>query len=553
MTLSAREAAWAKLADLASRPDAGVIRSLFAADPARFERFHRQACDILADFSKTSINDEVLGALLELAEASEVAARRDAMVAGEPINQTEGRAVLHMALRAPRSAGFRAKHPDGIIEDAGAEVESTLAAMQRFTHEVHTGEIRGATGETFTDVVNIGIGGSDLGPFMAGRALWTVRSPMRPLYLANADAHNWEAIRPRLNPNRTLVLIASKTFTTAETMANARVVRGWLEKNLGEMAARRHLVALSTNHEATAAFGVAPDRVFGFRDWVGGRFSLWSAIGLSIALSCGWDQFSRLLAGARAMDEHFLTAPPDRNLPLLLALTTVWHVNGLGLKAHAVLPYDHRLSRFPAHLQQLEMESLGKRVTLSGQPVERDTGPVIFGEPGTNAQHSFMQLLHQGTTPVPADFVLVANPNHPYAENHRLLLSNGLAQAEALLRGRSAAEVSAEMEKAGKSPEEIARLLPHRLFPGDRPSTTLLLDRLDAYTLGQLVALYEHKVFCLGALWDIDAFDQWGVELGKQLAGSILPELAPQGQVGDHDPSTHGLISRIRKLQGLKG
>lgn len=550
MTLSARETAWARIHSLAQRPGAGSIRTLFDADPERFQRFHRKACGILLDMSKTSVDAEVLAALLELAQASQVTARRDAMAAGQIINQTEQRAVLHMALRAPRSAGFRAALPEGGYEDASASVQETLSRMESFTRAIHTGEIRGATGETFTDVINIGIGGSDLGPFMASRALWTVRSPMRPLYLANADAHNWEAIRPRMNPNRTLMLVASKTFTTAETMANAHVVRGWLERNLGEAGVRRHMVALSTNHEATAAFGIMPDRVFGFHDWVGGRFSLWSAIGLSIALSCGWDEFSQLLAGARSMDEHFLTAPPEQNLPLLLALITAWHVNGLGLKAHAILPYDHRLSRFPAHLQQLEMESLGKRVTLAGEPVKHDTGPVIFGEPGTNAQHSFMQLLHQGTTPVPADFVLVANPNHPYAANHRLLLANGLAQAEALLRGRTEAEVTAEMRKAGTSPEEIARLLPHRLFPGDRPSTTLLLDRLDAYTLGQLVALYEHKVFCLGALWDIDAFDQWGVELGKQLAKSILPELEPAGRVGEHDPSTAGLIARIRDMQG---
>ncbi|WBV43631.1 glucose-6-phosphate isomerase [Pseudoroseomonas cervicalis] len=546
---TARETAWSRVEELARRPGAGAIRALFAADPQRFERFHREACGILLDLSKTSIDDQAMAGLLELAHACDVLPRRDAMAAGEIVNTTEKRAVLHMALRAPRGAGYRARLPEGSTEDASASVDETLAAMKRFTRAIHRGEIRGATGETFTDVINIGIGGSDLGPYMIGRALWNARSPMRPLYLANADAHNWEAIRPRLNPHRTLVLIASKTFTTAETMANARIVRGWLEQNLGEMGARRHLVALSTNHEATAAFGVAPERVFGFHDWVGGRFSLWSAIGLSIALSCGWTAFSNLLAGARAMDEHFLTAPPERNLPLLLALTTIWHVNGLGLRSQAILPYDHRLSRFPAHLQQLEMESLGKSVTLDGHKVTRETGPVIFGEPGTNAQHSFMQLLHQGTTPVPADFVLVANPDHPFAENHRLLLSNGLAQAEALLRGRSTEEVEQEMRAAGVGEAEIRRLLPHRLFPGDRPSTTLLLDKLDPASLGALVALYEHKVFCLGALWDIDAFDQWGVELGKQLAKSILPELEPEGTMGRHDPSTAGLITRIRDLQ----
>jgi glucose-6-phosphate isomerase len=552
MTPTAREAAWTRLVSLAQRPGATAIRSLFSRDANRYEKFHWQACDILLDLSKTAIDDAAMRALFGLAQAMEVMQARDTMAAGELVNNTERRAVLHMALRAPREAGFRARSTEGGIEDASGDVADTLEAMQRFTRAVHAGEIRGATGETFTDVINIGIGGSDLGPFMATRALWHEASPMRPLYLANADAHNWELIRSRLNPARTLVLIASKTFTTAETMANARLVRGWLEQTLGTEGMRQHLVALSTNEKATADFGVPADRVFGFRDWVGGRFSLWSAIGLSIALGCGWDDFQRLLDGARAMDEHFLSAPAERNLPLLLALTTVWHVNGLGLGNQAILPYDHRLSRFPAHLQQLEMESLGKRTTKAGRPVDYLTGPVLFGEPGTNAQHSFMQLLHQGTTPVPADFILIANPSHPYAANHRLLLANGLAQAEALLRGRGEEEVRAEMAAAGKTPDEIDRLLPHRLFPGDRPSSTLVLPRLDAHTLGQLVALYEHKVFCLGALWDIDAFDQWGVELGKQLSTSILPELMPEGRVGPHDPSTTGLIQTLREWQGLK-
>ncbi|MBO1078851.1 glucose-6-phosphate isomerase [Roseomonas haemaphysalidis] len=551
MTPVAPDAAWNRLLALAQRPGATAIRSLFSRDAARFEKFHWQACDMLLDLSKTAIDDAAMQALLGLAEATGVMAARDAMAAGERVNNTEDRAVLHMALRAPPGAGFKARRADGGVDDASADVDATMAAMERFTRAVHAGEIRSATGETFTDVINIGIGGSDLGPFMASRAMWHEGSPMRPLYLANADAHNWELIRPRLNPGRTLVLIASKTFTTAETMANARVVRGWLEQTLGTEGMRQHLVALSTNHKATAEFGVPSDRVFGFHDWVGGRFSLWSAIGLSIALGCGWDDFIRLLAGARAMDEHFLSAPPAANLPLLLALTTVWHVNGLGLDNHAILPYDHRLSRFPAHLQQLEMESLGKRVTKGGLPVKHLTGPVIFGEPGTNAQHSFMQLLHQGTTPVPADFVLIANPSHPYAGNHRLLLANGLAQAEALLRGRGEDEVRAEMTAAGKSAEDVERLLPHRVFPGDRPSTTLLLPRLDPQMLGQIVALYEHKVFCLGVLWDVDAFDQWGVELGKQLSTSILPELLPEGRVGAHDPSTAGLIGQLRAWQGL--
>jgi glucose-6-phosphate isomerase len=348
------------------------------------------------------------------------------------------------------------------------------------------------------------------------------------------------------------VLVASKTFTTQETMTNAALVRGWLAEALGEGGAAAHFAALSTNMKATAAFGIPPERVFPFRDWVGGRFSMWSAIGLSLALALGWEAFERLLAGAQAMDAHFLGAPLERNLPVLLALTEAWHVNGLGYPARAVLPYDERLARLPAHLQQLEMESLGKRVTMAGAPVTTATGPVVFGEPGTNSQHSFMQLLHQGTTPVPADIILVAKPDHPHADSHRKLLANGLAQAEALMRGKSAAEVRAEMQAiAGATAAEIERLLPHRIFPGDRPTSTILLPRLDAFTLGQLVALYEHKVFCLGALWGIDAFDQWGVELGKQLAGAILPELeAGAPRPGAHDGSTEGLMRAIARLGG---
>ncbi|MFC7736051.1 glucose-6-phosphate isomerase [Roseomonas sp. GCM10028921] len=528
------EAAWSRLAELARAPGASAIRPLME-DPSRAARSTHRAGDILADLSKTSVSDAVREALLDLARARGVLAARDAMARGERINATEDRAVLHMALRGPRGA-FRMGE-----EDASAEVHATLDAMQAFCARIH------AEGR-FTDVVNIGIGGSDLGPQMAARALWRHSMPMRAHYLSNVDGHAWEAMRHGLDPARTLVLVASKTLTTAETMANAHLVRDWLRDALGE-GAGANLVALSTNLRATGEFGVPQDQVFGFRDWVGGRFSMWSAIGLSIALACGWEVFAALLAGARRMDEHFLSAPETENLPLLMALTEVWHVNGLGLPSRAVLPYDERLARFPAHLQQVEMESLGKRVTLGGLPVPRPTGPVVFGEPGTNSQHSFMQLLHQGTTPVPADIVLVARPDHGFEENHRQLLANGLAQAEALLRGRDASEVRAEMEAKGVAPAAVEALLPHRLFPGDRPSTTLVLPRLDANTLGQLVALYEHKVFCLGALWEVNAFDQWGVELGKQLAGALLPELAPGAKAGVHDPSTSALIAELHRLR----
>ena len=515
-----RDIAWSALERLASRPGAAAIRPLLAAEPDRFARFSRRGAGLLLDLSRTAISEEVLAALLDLAEATGVVAFRDRMARGEAVNATEGRAALHMALRAPPGVPFHAG-----TEDAAAEVHATLAAMRDFAARIHDGSLRGATGQRFTDVLNIGIGGSDLGPAMAARALWTPACPMRAHHLANVDAHAWEEIRRRLDPARTLVLVASKTFTTQETMTNAALVRAWLSAALGEGAAGAHLAALSTNLPATAAFGIAPDRVFGFRDWVGGRFSMWSAIGLSLALALGWDAFARLLAGARAMDEHFLATPPRDNLPILMALTEAWHVNALGYPTRAVLPYDERLARLPAHLQQLEMESLGKRVALDGAPLARASGPVVFGEPGTNAQHSFLQLLHQGTTPVPADIILVANPDHPHADSHRKLLANGLAQAEALLRGKDEATVTAEMRAAGASEADIARLRPHRIFPGDRPSSLILLPRLDAHSLGALIALHEHKVACLGALWGINPFDQWGVELGKQLAGGMLAAL----------------------------
>ncbi|MGG5809869.1 glucose-6-phosphate isomerase [Falsiroseomonas sp. CW058] len=534
------ETAWDRLSALARAPGAGAIRPLLDADPGRAARFARRGAGLLMDLSRTSLTEEVLGALLDLSRERGVAAFRDAMAAGVAVNGTERRAALHMALRAPPGT-FAAG-----AEDASAAVHGTLSAMAGFVRDVHRGTIAGATGEAFTDVVNIGIGGSDLGPAMVARALWRPGMPMRAHYLANVDAHAWEALRPSLDPRRTLVLVASKTFTTQETMANAGLAKAWLGRALGGAAASAHLAALSTNLPATAAFGIAPDRVFGFRDWVGGRFSLWSAVGLSVALACGMDAFAELLAGAREMDEHFLAAPDAANLPLLLAALEVWHVNFLGLPARAVLPYDERLARFAAHLQQLEMESLGKRVTADGRPVRSATGPVVFGEPGTNAQHSFLQLIHQGTAKVPVDFVLVARPDHPHAASHRILLANALAQAEALARGRTEAEARAGMAEAGLPQAEIDRLAPHRAFPGDRPSVTLLLPALTPRSLGALVALYEHKVACLGAFWGINPFDQWGVELGKQLAGGILPAL--EGGEPAADAATAAMVGEIRAL-----
>ncbi|MEO3473057.1 glucose-6-phosphate isomerase [Roseomonas sp. CAU 1739] len=541
------DAAWSALDALAGRPGGAAIRPLFAADPDRPARMTHRAGDVLLDLSRTAIGPAVLDALLDLARATDVAGFRDALLRGDAVNVTEGRSALHTALRVPDGAPPAGAGPS--MDRALALARQTRARMQTFTEAVHDGSIRGATGQRFTDVVNIGIGGSDLGPFMAARALWTPGCPMRAHHLANVDAHAWDALRPRLDPARTLVLVASKTFTTQETMTNAALVRGWLAESLGDAGAATHLVALSTNLKAAAAFGIPAERVFGFSDTVGGRFSVWSAIGLSLALALGWPEFERFLAGARAMDEHFLSAPLEANLPVLLALAEVWHVNGLGYPARAVLPYDERLARFPAHLQQLEMESLGKAVRIDGSPVPRGTGPVVFGEPGTNAQHSFMQLIHQSPTPVPVDFILVANPGHAHPDSHRKLLANGLAQAEALLVGRSEEAVRAEMAAAGAPAARIDQVAPHRVFTGDRPSTVILLPHLDPFTLGQLVALYEHKVACLGALWGINPFDQWGVELGKQLAAHILPAL--EGLDAEQDPTTAPLIARIRQLQGI--
>jgi glucose-6-phosphate isomerase len=528
--------AWAAVARQAARPDAAAIRARFAADPDRPARYTFRAAGLVLDLSRSSLDGGILSALLALAQARDVAGRRAAMARGEAVNTTERRAVLHIALRAPREAGFRAG-----AEDASAAVHETLAAMQRFVAGVHAGAIRSAAGLRFTDVVNIGIGGSDLGPAMVCRALARPGQPLRAHFLSNIDGHAFAALAPALDPDRTLVLVASKTFTTAETLANARLAKAWLGERAGAQMA-----AMSTNLAATTAFGIPPERVFGFRDWVGGRFSLWSAIGLSIALACGWEAFAGLHAGARAMDGHFLSAPDAENLPLLLALLELWHINGLGLPARAVLPYDERLARLPAHLQQLEMESLGKRISEEGQPLSRASGAVVFGEPGTNAQHSFLQMLHQGSRPIPADIILVAEPDHPHAENHRALLANGLAQAAALWRGLSEEEARAAMLAEGLPPAEADRLAPHRACPGDRPSTLILLPRLDPPHLGALLALYEHKVFCLGALWGIDAFDQWGVELGKRLAKEILPALSAAAPAPD--AATAASIAALRAL-----
>jgi glucose-6-phosphate isomerase len=419
---------------------------------------------------------------------------------------------------------------------------------------VHSGQIKGATGQTFTDVMTIGIGGSDLGPRVATEALTIGRSDARMTahFLSNVDGHAFAEVTRGLDPARTLVLVASKTFTTLETAMNAAAARAWVVAALGDAAVASHFAALSTNLAAVAAFGMNPDRVFAFQDWVGGRYSLWSPVGLVIPLAAGWDKFQQMLDGAWAMDCHFRDTPLRQNLPVLLGLAGIWNTNALGCATQCILAYDDRLRRLPAHFQQLEMESNGKHVMLSGEPVSWDTCPILFGEPGTNAQHSFMQLVHQGTRPVPVDFILAANADHNRPDAHRALAANAFAQAEALMRGRPEAEIRAEMAAHGASPTEIDAVAPHRVAVGERPSNTIMFNRLDPFSVGRLIALYEHKVAVQGCLWGIDSFDQWGVELGKQLASGILPELAPghRAETHGHDSSTTALIRRFLSLRG---
>ena len=542
--------AWRRLGDLAARPDGPRITPLFAADPMRAARFSHRLNDLVLDLSKSSIDDAALAGLFDLARAAGLEDFRARLFGGAAVNSTEGRAAMHMALRAPEGVDLRAALP-GVVDEAAAMARAERVRMREFTQAVHDGSLRGATGERFTAVLNIGIGGSDLGPRMAVHALtMTAGSRMDAHFLSNVDGHAFAALSRVLDPARTLVLVASKTFSTTETMMNAQAVRAWLAAALGEAAVGQHFVALSTNVTGVAAFGIAADRMFGFRDWVGGRYSLWSAIGLSIALAAGWEPFQALLDGAWAMDCHFRDAPLAHNLPVLFALAGIWEVNALGRGAHVVLAYDERLALLPSFLQQLEMESNGKSVKLDGAAVDYATCPVVFGGPGTDVQHSYGQMLHQGTSPVPVDYILVAEPDHDRPAAHRALVANAFAQAEALLRGRSVAEAKAVMVTSGMTEAEATRLAPHRAFAGERPSTTILFRRLDPFSLGRLIALYEHKVAVQGAIWGINSFDQWGVELGKELAGALVPALTPGADPGQHDSST---IALIRAFQDMRG
>ena len=499
----------------------------------------------MLDYSKNRIDGDTMGLLEALALQAGVVEARDAMFAGDKINATEHRSVLHMALR---NRSGRPMRVDGV--DVMPEINAVLAKMKDFSHRIHSGEWRGATGKRIASVVNIGIGGSDLGPVMVTEALKPYQRPgLAVRFISNVDGSHAAEVLKLCDPETTLFIVASKTFTTQETITNALTARDWLVEQLGPDAVARHFVALSTNTKAVAEFGIDTANMFEFWDWVGGRYSLWSAIGLSIAVAVGFNWFEDLLNGAHAMDEHFRTQPLAANMPVILALLGVWSGNFLGAEAYAVLPYDQYLHRLPAYLQQLDMESNGKGTAKDGSPVTWQTGPIVFGEPGTNGQHAFYQLIHQGTRLIPCDFLASAETHNPLGGHHLMLLSNFLAQPEALMRGKTADEVRAELTRAGMTEAEIAFQLPHRVFSGNRPTNTLLYRRLDPRTLGMLIALYEHKVFVQGVIWDVFSFDQWGVELGKVLAKTILPQLSATGPVTGHDGSTAGLIEAIRRLR----
>ena len=527
------------LADLKAHLKKGAptdMRRAFERDPKRFASFSAKADDLLLDYSKCAVNARTMKLLAALAKACGAGAKRDAMFAGAVINTTEGRAVLHTALRnrpnTPMMVAGRNVMPD---------VNAVLAAMARFAAEIRASKI--------TDVVNIGIGGSDLGPAMTTLALSTYHDGPRLHYVSNVDgAHIADTLKV-LKPATTLFLIASKTFTTIETMTNAKTARKWIADSLGEKKVGNHFAAISTAIDKVKAFGISEERIFGFWDWVGGRYSIWSAIGLPLMIAIGPEKFIRFLEGGHAMDRHFREAPVLENLPMLMGLLGVWHRNICGYPSRAIIPYDQRLSRFPAYLQQLDMESNGKRVAKDGKPVKGETGPIVWGEPGTNGQHAFFQLLHQGTGIIPVEFLIAAEAHEQgMGEHHALLIANCLAQSQALMKGRTLQEAEAQLLSMGKSKAEAKALAPHRVFTGNRPSMTLAYRKLDPFTLGRLIALYEHRVFVEAAIWNINAFDQWGVELGKELATGLQPVVEGRKGTEGLDASTAGLVDYLRSL-----
>src|SRR5476649_492311 len=538
--------AWLDLENHYAENKLVAMRDLFAADPERFKKFSLEFEGILFDFSKNRITGETLSLLRALAVDRDVPGWAKKMFTGEKINITENRAVLHIALR---NRSNRPIFVDG--KDVMPEVNAVLAHMKDCSEKVRSGEWKGYTGKSITDFVNIGIGGSDLGPVMVTEALKPYApANLKAHFVSNVDGTHITETLKTLSPETTLFIVASKTFTTQETLTNAHSARDWLlAAAKDDSAVAKHFVALSTNEKEVTKFGIHPDNMFGFWDWVGGRYSLWSAIGLPIALSIGFENFVALLEGAHAMDEHFLNAPPEKNLPMTLGLLGVWYNNFFGARTHAILPYDQYMHRFPAYFQQGDMESNGKGVTRESQPVDCVTGPVIWGEPGTNGQHAFYQLIHQGTQWIPCDFIAPIETHNPLGEHHPILLSNFFAQTEALMRGKTAEEVRAELVKDGLSGEKLEKLIPHKVFTGNRPTNSILFPMLDPRTLGMLIALYEHKIFTQGIIWNINSFDQWGVELGKQLAKAILPELENPGPITSHDSSTNGLINHFKEYR----
>jgi len=522
------------------------MRDLFAADPERFQKFSIRLGDILFDYSKNIINQKTLQLLLQLAEDCDVKQAIHDMFAGIRINETEQRSVLHTALR---------NFSDTVIlvegKDIMPRIRKVQEQMRRFCEQVHSGAWKGYTGKPIRYIVNIGIGGSDLGPYMVTEALrpyW--KEGTEAFFVSNVDGTHIAETLKKVDPEETLFLVASKTFTTQETMTNAHTARDWFLKAAGNEAfVAKHFVALSTNEKAVTEFGIDKANMFEFWDWVGGRYSLWSAIGLSIALTIGYDNFELLLKGAYATDEHFRSEKSDKNIPVLMALLGIWYTNFFDAQSEAILPYDQYLHRFAAYFQQGNMESNGKSIDRSGNPVNYATGPVIWGEPGTNGQHAFYQLIHQGTLLIPCDFIAPAISHNPIGDHHAKLLSNFFAQTEALMNGKTETEVKAELAAAGKKEEEIKKLAPFKVFEGNRPSNSILIKEITPFTLGNLIALYEHKIFVQGVIWNIFSFDQWGVELGKQLANKILPELETTDAVSTHDASTNGLINAFKEMR----
>ncbi len=522
------------------------MREEFALDSGRFKRFTIGCDGLLLDYSKNRVTKETIDKLIQLAKSVDMPSWIERMYSGEAINNTEDRAVLHIALRNRSNTPIMV---DG--EDVMPSVNAVLDQMKRFCDQIHTGDWLGFSGKKMTDIVNIGIGGSDLGPAMICDALepYAVEG-MSVHFVSNVDGTDLSTTLEKLNPETTLFVVASKTFTTQETLTNAESARSWFLKSGSQHDVAKHFVAVSTNAEAVAEFGIDTDNMFEIWDWVGGRYSLWSAIGLPIALYTGMENFERLLDGGHAMDNHFRNQPLEQNMPVIMGLLGVWYINFFGAQTHAIVPYDHSLARFPNHMQQLDMESNGKVTNREGQRLSYKTGPVIWGTPGTNGQHAYFQLIHQGTQLIPVDFVLPVNSHYPESDHQSILLANGLAQSEALMKGKNAEEVRAELVKEGFEGEALEALLPHKVFPGNRPSNTLIFPKLTPEMLGKLVALYEHKVFVQGVVWNINSFDQWGVELGKQLAKVILPDLLEDNaEIGVHDSSTTNLIKMIRVLR----